>query len=57
MGERLMLIVLLSYGGKYVPATAYKIHEMNSKGAPFIPLKGISVGDGMMDPGMYAVLQ
>ena len=52
-----MLIVLLSYGGKYVPATAYKIHEMNSKGAPFIPLKGISVGDGMMDPGMYAVLQ
>eukprot|EP01094_Clydonella_sp_ATCC50884_P023038 TRINITY_DN5418_c0_g1_i1.p1 TRINITY_DN5418_c0_g1~~TRINITY_DN5418_c0_g1_i1.p1 ORF type:complete len:482 (-),score=131.19 TRINITY_DN5418_c0_g1_i1:62-1435(-) len=40
-----------SYGGKYVPATAYKIHQMNHHSSePHIPLKGISVGDGMMDP-------
>jgi len=38
-----------SYAGKYVPATAYKIHEMNME-KKLINLKGISIGDGAMDP-------
>lgn len=34
-----------SYGGKYVPAFAYKIHQENQKGVnPKINLKGISIG-------------
>eukprot|EP01061_Rhynchopus_euleeides_P040901 TRINITY_DN7060_c0_g1_i1.p1 TRINITY_DN7060_c0_g1~~TRINITY_DN7060_c0_g1_i1.p1 ORF type:complete len:505 (+),score=243.25 TRINITY_DN7060_c0_g1_i1:61-1575(+) len=40
-----------SYAGKYVPSMAYKIHEENKKGSqPFIPLKGIILGDGLCDP-------
>ena len=40
-----------SYAGKYVPAMAYRIHEENEKGTkPFIPLKGIILGDGLCDP-------
>eukprot|EP01060_Flectonema_neradi_P024697 TRINITY_DN33592_c0_g1_i1.p1 TRINITY_DN33592_c0_g1~~TRINITY_DN33592_c0_g1_i1.p1 ORF type:complete len:504 (+),score=118.19 TRINITY_DN33592_c0_g1_i1:34-1545(+) len=40
-----------SYGGKYVPAAAYKVHEENAKGTkPHIPLKGIIIGDGLCDP-------
>jgi vitellogenic carboxypeptidase-like protein len=41
-----------SYAGKYVPSCAYTIHTMNSK-KPIeeqINLKGISIGDGAMDP-------
>ncbi|KFM61848.1 putative serine carboxypeptidase CPVL, partial [Stegodyphus mimosarum] len=37
-----------SYGGKYVPALAHKIHE--AKNSSKINLKGISVGNGMCDP-------
>lgn len=40
-----------SYAGKYVPAAAYRVHEENAKGTkPFIPLKGIIIGDGLCDP-------
>jgi len=40
-----------SYAGKYVPAIATYIDEQN-KGSPAvrINLKGVSIGDGMMDP-------
>lgn len=43
-----------SYAGKYVPATAYRIHQANrnaadSTGVP-INLVGISIGDGWTDP-------
>jgi vitellogenic carboxypeptidase-like protein len=42
-----------SYAGKYVPATAYKIHEENSKNPQVkINLKGIAVGDGAMEPSI-----
>lgn len=40
-----------SYGGKYVPSLGYKIYQMNNNPKnQFINLKGISIGDGMMDP-------
>lgn len=40
-----------SYAGKYVPAAAYKVHEMNAAGVePLVPLRGISIGDGMVHP-------
>ena len=40
-----------SYGGKYVPAAAYRVHQENAKGTkPHIPLKGIIIGDGLCDP-------
>ena len=40
-----------SYAGKYVPSTCYKIWEMNQKsGSVQIPLVGLSIGDGIMDP-------
>jgi len=40
-----------SYGGKYVPACAWTIHQMNKNPQMNkINLKGISIGDGMMDP-------
>eukprot|EP01065_Artemidia_motanka_P012137 TRINITY_DN1663_c0_g1_i1.p1 TRINITY_DN1663_c0_g1~~TRINITY_DN1663_c0_g1_i1.p1 ORF type:complete len:501 (+),score=190.55 TRINITY_DN1663_c0_g1_i1:74-1504(+) len=40
-----------SYGGHYVPAMAYKIHQENlAGGAPRMPLAGIAVGDGWIDP-------
>jgi vitellogenic carboxypeptidase-like protein len=40
-----------SYAGKYVPAMALKIAEMNSAGSqPRVPLAGIAVGDGLVDP-------
>jgi len=39
-----------SYGGKYVPSCAYKIHQMNEKSKQKINLKGIAVGDGIFDP-------
>jgi len=40
-----------SYAGKYVPAIASYIDQQN-KGKPqvWINLKGVSIGDGMMDP-------
>lgn len=39
-----------SYAGHYVPAFAYYI-DLNQHTAPFkIPLKGIAVGDGWIDP-------
>jgi len=41
-----------SYAGKYVPASAYTVMEMN-KGLPAsekINLKGITIGDGAMEP-------
>lgn len=40
-----------SYGGHYVPAFAYKIHQMSSVPDTIaVPLKGIAVGDGWIDP-------
>eukprot|EP01060_Flectonema_neradi_P024800 TRINITY_DN33683_c0_g1_i1.p1 TRINITY_DN33683_c0_g1~~TRINITY_DN33683_c0_g1_i1.p1 ORF type:complete len:513 (+),score=127.70 TRINITY_DN33683_c0_g1_i1:81-1619(+) len=40
-----------SYAGKYVPAAAYRVLEENKNGTlPFIPLKGIMIGDGLCDP-------
>lgn len=41
-----------SYAGKYVPSCAYAIHTMNAKKSAKdrINLKGISIGDGAMDP-------
>lgn len=39
------------YAGKYVPALAHKIHVENMAGRqPAMPLKGISIGDGICDP-------
>ena len=40
-----------SYAGKYVPAASYTIHKENQvEGNPKINLKGLSIGDGAMDP-------
>ena len=39
-----------SYAGKYVPALAYKIHDLNPKSMQKINLKGIAIGDGLCDP-------
>eukprot|EP00008_Paramoeba_atlantica_P006164 CAMPEP_0201487890 /NCGR_PEP_ID=MMETSP0151_2-20130828/16123_1 /ASSEMBLY_ACC=CAM_ASM_000257 /TAXON_ID=200890 /ORGANISM="Paramoeba atlantica, Strain 621/1 / CCAP 1560/9" /LENGTH=452 /DNA_ID=CAMNT_0047873059 /DNA_START=47 /DNA_END=1405 /DNA_ORIENTATION=+ len=40
-----------SYGGKYGPSISYEIHEKNKNSSNlFINLKGLSVGDGLMDP-------
>jgi len=40
-----------SYAGKYVPSACYKIWQMSQKsGSVKIPLVGISIGDGIMDP-------
>jgi len=41
-----------SYAGKYVPAASYTIHKMNQdpNNGPRINLKGLSIGDGAMDP-------
>lgn len=41
-----------SYGGKYVTACAYEVHKQNSVVPPAerMNLKGISIGDGAMDP-------
>jgi vitellogenic carboxypeptidase-like protein len=40
-----------SYAGKYVPAMALRIAQKNSAGfLPRVPLVGIAVGDGLVDP-------
>lgn len=39
-----------SYGGKYGPALAYKIHEENKNSKVKINLKGVSIGNGFCDP-------
>ncbi len=40
-----------SYAGKYVPAMALRIAEKNAAGSlPTIPLAGVAVGDGLVDP-------
>lgn len=39
-----------SYGGHYVPAFGARILENNRQGTEQIPLKGIAVGDGWVDP-------
>ena len=39
-----------SYGGKYVPAFVYKIHVENSQATNKINLKGMAIGDGLIDP-------
>lgn len=39
-----------SYGGKYAPALAYKIHEANKNSNVKINLKGVSIGNGFCDP-------
>lgn len=40
-----------SYGGHYVPAIAERIHSENKNGASIqIPLRGVAIGDGWIDP-------
>ena len=39
-----------SYGGKYVPAIVYKIHMENIHAKMKINLKGMAIGDGLIDP-------
>lgn len=41
-----------SYGGHYVPAISAYIHRQNAAGgpAPRIPLAGMAIGDGWIDP-------
>jgi vitellogenic carboxypeptidase-like protein len=39
-----------SYGGKYVPAIVYKIHIENPQAKTKINLKGMAIGDGLIDP-------
>ncbi|CAF1464838.1 unnamed protein product, partial [Rotaria sordida] len=39
-----------SYGGKYVPAIVYKIHIENPEAKIKINLKGMAIGDGLIDP-------
>lgn len=40
-----------SYGGKYVPALAYRIHQENSKSPKLhINMKGVAIGNGLSDP-------
>ena len=40
-----------SYAGKYVPSACYKIWQMSQvSGTTRIPLVGLSIGDGIMDP-------
>uniref|UniRef100_A0A0K8SQH3 Carboxypeptidase n=1 Tax=Lygus hesperus TaxID=30085 RepID=A0A0K8SQH3_LYGHE len=39
-----------SYAGKYVPAVAYTIHINNPNAVQKINLKGVAIGDGLVDP-------
>lgn len=40
-----------SYGGHYVPAVARGVVEANQQNPPYvIPLKGIAIGNGLIDP-------
>lgn len=39
-----------SYGGKYVPAVAYRIHTENPSATLKINLKGVAMGNGLSDP-------
>jgi len=53
--DRDLYITGESYAGKYVPAFAYKIHQENTrlkqeKGSRKINLKGLAIGDGLIDP-------
>ena len=46
-----LFITAESYGGHYGPAFAFKIHEENQKpDGPAVPLRGLAVGDGWIDP-------
>ncbi|KAF6198695.1 hypothetical protein GE061_008447 [Apolygus lucorum] len=39
-----------SYAGKYIPALAYTIHVNNPTASVKINLKGMAIGDGLIDP-------
>jgi vitellogenic carboxypeptidase-like protein len=39
-----------SYAGKYVPAFAYTVMTRNLNGDSTVPLRGLSIGDGAMNP-------
>jgi len=39
-----------SYAGKYIPAAAYTIHLENPAAELKINLKGVAIGDGLVDP-------
>jgi len=42
-----------SYGGHFAPATAHRVYEGNKAGGkPHINLKGLSVGNGLVDPAV-----
>uniref|UniRef100_A0A0A9W3V6 Carboxypeptidase n=1 Tax=Lygus hesperus TaxID=30085 RepID=A0A0A9W3V6_LYGHE len=39
-----------SYGGKWIPAVGYTIHQGNKKNGHKINLKGMAIGNGWVDP-------
>lgn len=39
-----------SYAGHYIPAFGYKIHMENKAGSKPMPLTGLAIGDGWVDP-------
>jgi len=39
-----------SYAGKYVPAVSYAIHQNNPGAQVKINLKGLAIGNGLIDP-------
>uniref|UniRef100_A0A6P7GA47 Carboxypeptidase n=1 Tax=Diabrotica virgifera virgifera TaxID=50390 RepID=A0A6P7GA47_DIAVI len=48
--EREFFVTGESYGGKYVPAISYKIHQENEDAKLKINLKGLAIGNGFTDP-------
>merc|ERR1712072_909291 len=53
-GQEPFFIAGESYGGKYVPTVAYRVHQENAKlpkgDKRFMNLKGIALGDPMSAP-------
>jgi vitellogenic carboxypeptidase-like protein len=45
-----------SYAGKYVPAVSYAIHQNNAGARVKINLKGLAIGNGLIDPVNQMVL-
>ncbi|VVC29665.1 Serine carboxypeptidase, serine active site,Serine carboxypeptidases, histidine active [Cinara cedri] len=45
-----------SYAGKYVPAVSYVIHKNNPNASLKINLKGMAIGNGLIDPKLQALV-